>query len=243
MYVDPAYIVEHGTPYIDDPELAPSRLWLLGTLVTAEGILGHEQRVRDLFAMAPGTTTEDERTFRSLEPFWLSVFGRHDEAAAAFERVLQYKEFAQDQGGYRLGMGFDSQAMPALLRTYRATGRGAEADALARTTLAKYRAAQPRKPDEEEYPFWVRDAALAANEGLKDEAVKYLRQAMKWYDTPVGFVPSLPWFRSLEGHAGYDALRGELAQRAAKFRAEMRKLDASVPLPPAAQSRAAPSRP
>ena len=243
MYVDPGYIVERGTPLIDDPEIAPSRLWLLGILISAEGILGHEQRVRELFAKVPGETTEDERTFRCLEPFWLSVFGRHEEAAAAFEKVLQYPEFAAAQGPYRLGMGFDAQALPALLRTYRATGRSAEADALARTTLAQYRAAQPRKPDEEEYPHWVRDAALAANEGLKDDAVKYLRQAMNWNDTPPGFVPSLPWFRSLEGHAGYDALRGELAQRVAKLSASMRELDATLPPPRAVQSQAVPRRP
>jgi TolB-like protein len=242
MYVDATYIVEHGTPHIDDPEIAPSRLWLLGILISAEGILGHEQRVRDLFAMAPGIGTADERTIRCMEPFWLSVFGRYDEAAAAFATVLQYKEF-EAQGPYRLGLGFDAQALPALLRTYRATGRGAEADALARTKLAEYRAAQPRKPDEEEYPHWVRDAALAANEGLKDEAVKYLRRSLNWYDTPPGFVPSLPWFRSLEGHAGYEALRGELAQRVAKLRAEMRRLDANVPLSSAGQPGAAPSRP
>lgn len=228
MYVDPTYVIEHGEAVLDKPEIAPSRAWLVGTLVNAHGILGHEQRVRELLALVPGQDSDEERMLHSVEPFWLSVFGRHAEAAAAFERLPPSQEEASLIGGFRLGTGFDTQALPAMLRTYRATGRGAEADALAQRMLKQYRAEQPRKPDEVEYEHWVRDAALAANEGLKDEAVKYLRHAMKWSDTPIGFVPSLPWFRSLDGHAGYDALRAELAQRVAKLRQAMLELDASL---------------
>jgi hypothetical protein len=240
MYVDPGYIVEHGAPLLDDPEIALSRSWLLSTLVTASGILGNEQKLRDLLALEPGSATDDERLLRTIEPFWLSVFGRHDEAARLFEKVMPIPE--TEPGPHRFGASFDSQALPALLRTYRATGRGTEADELARRFLAKYRAGRPPNPDEREYGYWVRDAALAANEGLRDEAVRCLQQAMNWYDTPVGFVPSLPWFRSLEGHSGYDALRQELARRVSKAREAMLALDASL-LPSAKQPQSVPGRP
>jgi hypothetical protein len=231
MYVDPQYIVDHGEPLVDERAIAPSRNWLLSTLVTAHGILGHEQRVRELLALASGNTTYDEKLLRRIEPFWLSVFGRHDEAARLFD--AQSYERENEGIPYRLGTSHESQALPALLRTYRATGRAQEADALAQKYMARYRAQQPRDPATEPYDLWIRDAALAANEGLRDEAVKYLRHAMNWYETPMGFVPSLPWFRSLEGHPGYDALHRELEQRVAKARKRMLELDAGLRSPPA----------
>jgi TolB-like protein len=226
MYVDQQYIIDHGEPMLDDPAIAPSRDWLLSTLVTAHGILGHEQRVRELLALSPGKTTVDEQILRRIEPFWLSVFGRHDEAARLFG-AWTYE--GTDEGiPYRLGTAYESQALPALLRTYRATGRSKEADDLARKFMAKYRAQQPRDPAAQAYEHWVRDAALAANEGLQDEAVKYLRHAMDWSHIPMGFVPALPWFRSLEGNPGYDALRRELEERRAKAQKRMLELDASL---------------
>jgi hypothetical protein len=232
MYVDPQYIVDNGEPLLDERDIAPSRNWLLSTLVTAHGILGQEQRMRELLALASGNTTDDEKILRRIEPFWLSVFGRHDEAARLFDASSYERE---NEGiPYRLGTSHESQALPALLRTYRATGRSKEADELARKYLARYRAQQPRDPDTEPYELWIRDAALAANEGLQDEAVKYLRQAMNWSETPIGFVPSLPWFRSLEGHPGYDGLRRELEQRVARARTRMLELDATLQ-PTAAQ--------
>ena len=108
-----------------------------------------------------------------------------------------------------------------MLRIYRATGRGTEADALAQQYLTKLR------PDEN--PFSRLDlAALAANEGLKDEAVATLTALFERYPLVEWFFPQLPWFRSLEGHPGYDKL---MAQR---------KRRVSRPMPRCCNSRRAP---
>jgi hypothetical protein len=71
-------------------------------------------------------------------------------------------------------------------------------------------------------------AALAANEGHRDEAVELLRRAMDQADLPFFFRPSLPWFRSLEGHPGYDALLAERSARVERLRGEMQALEANA---------------
>jgi hypothetical protein len=113
-----------------------------------------------------------------------------------------------------------------MLRVYRATGRGAEADGLARRYLARWRSERPQDPDEWDVASWTDLAALEANEGHRDEAVDALRHAMNQTDLPYLFRPTLPWFRDLEGHAGYDALVRERADRIVKLKAEMLAIEA-----------------
>jgi hypothetical protein len=117
------------------------------------------------------------------------------------------------------------QALPAMLRVYRATGRAAEADALAQKYLDKWRAARPSDPGMQW--LWTDLAALAASEGHEDEAVELLRIDVNTNKVAPLFRPNLPWFRSLEGHPGYDALVREKAERLAKYRSEMLAVEAA----------------
>jgi hypothetical protein len=108
-----------------------------------------------------------------------------------------------------------------MLRIYRATGRSAEANALAQAYLTKLR--------QDQNPFGKLDlAALAANEGLKDEAVATLTALFDQHPLVDFFFPQLPWFRSLEGHAGYDQLMAERKGRVDKAHAEMLQLEANA---------------
>ena len=61
-------------------------------------------------------------------------------------------------------------------------------------------------------------ASLAANEGLKAEAIDTLQVAMRCGELPYGLQPSLPWFASLKGYAPYDALLRERERRIARAR-------------------------
>jgi hypothetical protein len=75
-------------------------------------------------------------------------------------------------------------------------------------------------------PTWY--AGLAANEGLKDEAVAALTLAMRCGDMPFGFWPQLPWFRSLEGYEPYDALLKERQARVERIRGELLEMEAAA---------------
>jgi TolB-like protein/tetratricopeptide (TPR) repeat protein len=152
--------------------------------------------------------------------FWLAVQERHAEAAQRLAGCDPVPEGAT--GGLGAGLIGQSQLLPAMLRIYRATGRGTEADALAEEYLTKLR--QPS-----ENPFSKLDlAALAANEGLKDEAVATLTALFEQYPLVEFFFPQLPWFRSLEGHPGYDQLMAERRRRVDKAHAEMLELEANA---------------
>jgi TolB-like protein/tetratricopeptide (TPR) repeat protein len=152
--------------------------------------------------------------------FWLAVQERHAEAAQRLAGCDPVPEGAI--GGLGAGLIGQSQLLPAMLRIYRATGRGTEADALAEEYLTKLR--QPS-----ENPFSRLDlAALAADEGLKDEAVATLTALFEQYPLVEFFFPQLPWFRSLEGHAGYDRLMAERKRRVDKAHAEMLQLEANT---------------
>ena len=109
--------------------------------------------------------------------------------------------------------------LPAMLRIYRATGRGTEASTLAQEYLTQLR----------EDPLSKLDlAALAANEGLKDEAVDALTELFDRHPLVNLFHPSLPWFKSLEGHVAYDRLMAERRRRIDKAHAEMLQLEATA---------------
>jgi len=72
-------------------------------------------------------------------------------------------------------------------------------------------------------------AALAANEGYKDEAVAALRTAFEHAQLVWLFDPHLPWFRSLEGHPGYAEVLAERQRRIDQARTEMRAIETQFP--------------
>jgi hypothetical protein len=152
--------------------------------------------------------------------FWLAVQERYAEAAQQLDGCDPVPEGAM--GGLGAGLIGQSQLLPAMLRIYRATGRSAQANALAQQYLTRL-----RRPDEN--PFSRLDlAALAANEGLKDEAVATLTGLFEQYPLVDFFYPQLPWFRNLEGHPGYDQLMTERRRRIDKAHAEMVQLEANA---------------
>jgi hypothetical protein len=120
----------------------------------------------------------------------------------------------------------------AKLRILRHSGRKEEADRLAAGLLGSLRAAERKDGMKCKYDSApsspLRYASLAANEGMKEEAVAALRHAMHCGDLPFAFWPSLPWFRSLEGYAPYDALLQERERRVVEIRAELLRLEASA---------------
>jgi len=158
--------------------------------------------------------------------FWLAVQERYAEAAAVYARIAPLPERAL--GGWGAALLGGDQGLPALLRTYRATGRADEAQKLAARYLASLR--DPPPEEEGDPHFRALDlAALAANEGYKDEAVAALRTAFKLAHLVWGFDPQLPWFRSLEGHPGYAEVLAERQRRIDQARTEMRAIEAQFP--------------
>ena len=159
--------------------------------------------------------------------FFLSMQGRYAEAAAVYARIDPLPEYSgvPAMGAALLG---GPQGLPALLRTYRATGRADEADKVAAQYLASLRQARTE-------PGWAGAhqaldlAALAANEGHQDEAVTALRRVFEHSHLIVPFDPQLPWFRSLEGHPGYAEVLAERQRRIDQARTEMRALEAKYP--------------
>jgi hypothetical protein len=177
----------------------------------------------------------DDRDANRVAAFWYAVQGRYSEAARSLDRSLPFpgQMFVPPVlgGDARQGM-----IEAAEIRILRQTGRSAEADRLARTLLndlRKRRASARARcwaPDEDDT---LRFAALAAGEGLNDEAVAALRDALRCGDLPFGFEPELPWFKALEGHPDYDALLQERARRVAQARRDMLVLEAGAADQPA----------
>jgi len=194
-------------------------------LVDACGTLGNEPRLRELFTELMASRGAENRDLNARMAFWHSAFGNFDEAARALALAEPIPEQPYSGG---LGVSIEVfQALPAKLRIYRATGRTGEADELARRYLAKWRALRPGVP-EAGFFEWTDLAALAASEGHRDEAVELLGRAMSESDMPYLFRPTLPWFKGLEGHPGYDALVRERDARIVRMRAEMLALEAAA---------------
>ena len=160
--------------------------------------------------------------------FWLAVQGQYAEAAEVYARagpLLDTQANAPGEGAHAC-----SAATPALLRTYRAMGRTDEAQSLATRCLEVLRR---RFEDEEGTP---RDtdtafalAALAANEGYKDEAVRALDNNVERKPLEPFFDPRLPWYRNLEGHPGYADYLAERQRRMEQARAEMESIQEQFP--------------
>jgi TolB-like protein/tetratricopeptide (TPR) repeat protein len=193
-------------------EIAPN---LLGEIAALSGDYTTWARYADLDPNSSVATCGPETAF------WLAVQQRYAEGAKHLDGCDPVPEGAM--GGLGAGLLGQSQLLPAMLRIYRATGRSAEANALAQQYLTRLRHQQ------NENPFSRLDlAALAANEGLKDEAVDALSTLFDHYPLVDFFSPRLPWFRSLERHPGYDRLMAERSRRVDKARAEMLRLEANA---------------
>ncbi len=160
--------------------------------------------------------------------FWLAVQGRYAEAAEVYARAGPLLDTGSNTPG--AGAHACSAATPALLRTYRAMGRTDEAQSLATRCFELLR---ERYEDDEGTP---RDndtafalAALAANEGYKDEAVRALRTSVERKPLEFDFDPRLPWYRNLKGHPGYADYLAERQRRMEQARAEMESIQERFP--------------
>jgi serine/threonine-protein kinase len=163
---------------------------------------------------------------RSQMAFWLAVQGRHGEAATS----LAMAEPTPDESGIppllsgtrEWGFGLMDTAKVRILR---ATGRGPEATRIANERLAALRAERRDVGSSCKWDGWLPNASLAANEGLREEAMAALQDAMRCGELPYAFQPQLPWFRGLEGHPPYEALLRERERRIEKARAELIRLE------------------
>jgi TolB-like protein/Flp pilus assembly protein TadD len=192
----------------DDPEFTVQlQVELAGLTGDWEAWERHNARALELWPDDPAT--------RRRMGFWLAVQGRYPEAAEALRQGEPWPEHMV-AGGLGTSL-FGRQLLPAVIRTWRATGRNAEADALVGKHLPALRADPGDHFDL---------AVVAASAGLHDEAVRALGRAFEL--RPVGsyFYPQLPWFRDLEGHPGYAQLRTEFERRVRETHAELLRIEA-----------------
>ena len=170
---------------------------------------------------------DDNSRVESIVAFWGSVRGHYAEAAKALALAEPIPETATPPA-----LGGDSHwglMETAQVRIYRGTGRAEMAGRFARERLDQLRKEWRAADKKCDWLGWMqapmRYASLAANEGLKEEAVRALQAAMRCGDMPFGFWPQLPWFRSLEGYAPYDELLRERARRIERIRNELLQLE------------------
>jgi TolB-like protein len=157
-------------------------------------------------------SVHDEGFSHQIAAFWLEVMGRHEEAAAALAKAGPIPDGSYGPPGSAMLDG--RQALPVVLRIYRATGRTQEADAMA----DKYFKFLQKQPS-------LDLAVLAANEGRKSLAVDTLRVVVSTMHDLRMFEPSFPWFKSLEGESGYDEVLAMREQRMSRIRDELLRLE------------------
>jgi adenylate cyclase len=203
------------------------RMFLEADLAGHRGDWSQLDRIFDELLRQGG---DEDRHVRSVMAFWLAVQGRYREAAQslALAEPLDHEWVPPVLGG-DTDWGLMETAKVRILRE---TGRKDDADRFAANLLARLRSDQRRSRGRCDYTSFpdspMRLASLAANEGLKDEAVTALMLAMHCGDLPFSFWPPLPWFRSLEGYGPYDELVRERERRIAKARAELLRLEADA---------------
>jgi hypothetical protein len=170
---------------------------------------------------------DDNRRVQSIVAFWGSVRGHYAAAAKALALAEPIPDISPPPG-----LGGDTHwglMETAQVRIYRGTGHAEMARQFARERLDQLREEWRAADKKCEWMGWMqapmRYASLAANEGLKEEAVRALQAAMRCGELPYGFFPQLPWFRELEGYAPYDELLRERARRVEGIRNELLQLE------------------
>jgi TolB-like protein len=193
------------------------------------GVLGDWPTVDRVLASLATRNWRDPTRVHSVAAFWQAVQGRYDEAAVSLAQAGPIPDSMMPPA-----MGMDAVyglMETAQARIYRETGRGPEADRLATELLEGFRTERKAVGKgctlgDRRYSGWMRHASLAANEGLKDEAVDALRGALRCGELPPGFLPQLPWFRALDGFAPYEELKREREARIARIRPELLRIEA-----------------
>jgi tetratricopeptide (TPR) repeat protein len=184
------------------------------------GVQGQFAAARRYFKDSSATRPWNADAIARSTAFWLAVQGRYAEASDLLSRLGPPPENAI--GGLGVSLVGGGQLLPAVLQTYRATGRAREADAL----VAKYLASLRKTARSDITDGGLDLAALAANEGMRDEAVATLQRLFERQPLVDFFHPELPWFKSLEGYAPYDRLMAERKRRVETARAEMLRMEA-----------------
>ena len=180
----------------------------------------------------------------SVAAFWHAVQGRYDVAAAELERAIPIPDvWTPPVMG---GDAFYGLSETAQLRILRATGRAGEADRLVAEWLSTLRTKRVEVGSScllkgRTYEQWMRHASLAANEGLKDEAVDALAGAQRCGDLPPGFLAQLPWFKALDGYPPYEKIKSERARRIERIRPELIRIETESGLAAAPRSLPAPA--
>jgi TolB-like protein len=193
---------------VSDEQMQPVAQYLLREIAGIKGDFSTWNRLERGARLMEGS-----RNFERA--FWLAVQERYPEAARSLEQSGPPPDGAIGGLGSSLTQG---QLLPAVLRIYRATGRGPEADSMAQAYLAKCR----------QDDCGIDLAALTANEGLKDESVQVLQRLFRQFPLVEWFHPGLPWFRNLAGHPGYDELLAERSRRVSLAHAEMMEVEAQA---------------
>ena len=183
------------------------------------GLQGRYAAAREDFEDSSATRPWNTEAIGRSTAFWLAVQGRYTEANDLLPKLDTLPDFAVGGLGCSLIGG---QLLPAVLRIYRATGRTHEAEVLA----AKYLDVLRRSAKVDVVDDGLNLAALAANEGMRDEAVATLQRLFERQPLVDFFHPELPWFKSLEGYPPYDRLMAERKRRVESARAEMIRMDA-----------------
>jgi TolB-like protein len=212
--------------------------------VDIAGIRGDWPRVdRSLELLDARPWAEDARV-QSVRAFWYAVQGRNEPAAESLAIALPIPDLwvPPVMGGDAIYGLMET----AQVRIYRATARADEAQRLAAGLLRQLRSDERAVGEDcmlkgSRYEGWMRHASLAANEGLKDEAVAALRGAHRCGDLPPSFVPALPWFRQLDGYPPYEALKREREQRIERIRAELLQIETEGGLTAALQAEPTPA--
>jgi tetratricopeptide (TPR) repeat protein len=202
------------------------------------GILGDWASVDRNLERLRSRPAPNKARVASMAAFWHAVQGRYDEAAVELEQAVPIEEswIPPVMGGDALY----GQMETAQLRILRATGRASEADRLVAELLARLRAERKEVGagcvlHGRTYEMWIRHASLAANEGLKDEAVNALNGAQRCGDLPPGFLPQLPWFKALDGYPPYEKLKREREARIVRIGPELLRIETESGLATAPQ--------
>jgi TolB-like protein len=192
----------------------------------ALGLAGDWTRLDVAFAGLQKRFGDHDPAVRSIMAFWLTVQGRHRDAATSLAMaepvpVTRMPPVLGNDTGFGL-------MEPMIARVYRETGRSEEATRRVRERLDVLRAERDAAGKRCQWDERIEYASIAANEGLRDEAVAVLRAAMNCGDLPYAFQPRLPWFKALEGYPPYDELLRERQRRVEQIRAELQRLEATA---------------